>query len=89
MYINRILLDILFHFSLKFISGKKRKIYYMKFEDLIKLYEEKKRQYKDKTFEHISELLKEAKELHKKIGKNPPHQIKIMSNHGAHLRVKI
>lgn len=38
----------------------------MKFEDLIKLYEEKKRQYKDKTFEHISELLKEAKELHKK-----------------------
>jgi type II restriction enzyme len=38
----------------------------MKFQDLIKLYEEKKKQYKTEAFRHISELLEEAKELHKK-----------------------
>uniref|UniRef100_A0A7V3N5U7 DNA modification methylase n=1 Tax=candidate division CPR3 bacterium TaxID=2268181 RepID=A0A7V3N5U7_UNCC3 len=38
----------------------------MKFQDLIKLYEEKKKQYKAETFKYISELLREAKELHKK-----------------------
>jgi type II restriction enzyme len=37
----------------------------MKFQDLIKLYENKKAMYGEKVFEHISELLKEAKELHK------------------------
>ena len=38
----------------------------MKFEDLIKLYEEKKKRYSDEAYKHISELLREAKELHKK-----------------------
>jgi len=44
----------------------------MKFQDLIKLYEEKKEQYKADTFRHISELLKEAKELHKKDWQKSP-----------------
>jgi len=38
----------------------------MKFEDLVKLYEEKKKKYGVDTYKHISELLKEAKILHKK-----------------------
>jgi len=38
----------------------------MKFEDLIKLYEEKKKRYSDEAYKHISELLREAKKLHKK-----------------------
>ncbi|MCD6171525.1 MAG: DNA modification methylase [Thermoplasmata archaeon] len=38
----------------------------MKFEDLIRLYEEKKKRYGEETYKHISELLKEAKELHKR-----------------------
>jgi len=44
----------------------------MKFQDLIKLYEEKKKQYKSETFRHISELLREAKELHKKDWQKSP-----------------
>ena len=38
----------------------------MKFEDLVKLYEEKKKKHGVDTYKHISELLKEAKILHKK-----------------------
>jgi len=37
----------------------------MKFEDLVKLYEEKKKKYGIDTYKHISELLEEAKILHK------------------------
>ena len=37
----------------------------MKFEDLVKLYEEKKKKHGIDTYKHISELLKEAKILHK------------------------
>lgn len=44
----------------------------MKFEDLIKLYEEKKKQYKTDAFRYISELLREAKELHKKDWQKSP-----------------
>lgn len=44
----------------------------MKFEDLIKLYEEKKKRYSDEAYKHISELLREAKELHKKDWLNNP-----------------
>jgi type II restriction enzyme len=44
----------------------------MKFQDLIKLYEEKKKQYKAESFRHISELLREAKELHKKDWQKSP-----------------
>jgi len=44
----------------------------MKFQDLIKLYEEKKKQYKSEAFRHISELLREAKELHKKDWQRSP-----------------
>ena len=44
----------------------------MKFQDLIKLYEEKKKQYKTEAFRHISELLREAKELHKKDWQKSP-----------------
>jgi type II restriction enzyme len=36
----------------------------MKFEDLIRLYEEKRKAYGDAVYKHISELFKEAKELH-------------------------
>lgn len=38
----------------------------MKFEDLVRLYEEKKKKFGIETYKHISELLREAKELHKK-----------------------
>jgi len=38
----------------------------MKFEDLVRLYEEKKKKYRIEAYKHISELLREAKELHKK-----------------------
>ena len=38
----------------------------MKFEDLVKLYEEKRKEYGSEAYKHISELLKEAKEIHKK-----------------------
>lgn len=38
----------------------------MKFEDLVRLYEEKKKKYGTEAYGHISELLREAKELHKK-----------------------
>jgi len=38
----------------------------MKFEDLVRLYEEKKEKYGAEAYKHISELLREAKELHKK-----------------------
>jgi type II restriction enzyme len=38
----------------------------MKFEDLVRLYEEKKKKYGAEAYKHISELLREAKELHKK-----------------------
>jgi len=38
----------------------------MKFEDLLKMYEEKKKKHGVDTYKHISELLKEAKVLHKK-----------------------
>ena len=41
----------------------------MKFEDLVRLYEEKeekKKKYGLEAYKHISELLKEAKEIHKK-----------------------
>jgi type II restriction enzyme len=38
----------------------------MKFQDLIKLYEEYKENYGEKAFKYISKLLKEAKELHKR-----------------------
>jgi len=44
----------------------------MKFEDLLKLYEEKKNKYGNKAYKHISELLKEAKELHKKYWEKNP-----------------
>ncbi len=44
----------------------------MKFQDLIKLYEEKKKQYKADAFRHISQLLREAKELHKKDWQKSP-----------------
>jgi type II restriction enzyme len=44
----------------------------MKFQDLIKIYEEKKKQYKAEAFRHISELLREAKELHKKDWQKSP-----------------
>jgi len=44
----------------------------MKFQDLIKLYEEKKKQYKSEAFRHISELLREAKKLHKKDWQKSP-----------------
>jgi len=44
----------------------------MRFQDLIKLYEEKKKQYKADTFRHISQLLREAKELHKKDWQKSP-----------------
>jgi len=44
----------------------------MKFQDLIKLYEEKKKQYKADTFRYISELLREAKELHKRDWQKSP-----------------
>jgi len=38
----------------------------MKFEDLVKLYEEKKKKHGVDTYKHISKLLEEAKILHKK-----------------------
>jgi len=38
----------------------------MKFEDLLKLYEEKKKVYGESVYEHISEILREAKELHRR-----------------------
>ncbi len=38
----------------------------MKFEDLLKLYEEKKNKYGAESYRHISAMLKEAKDLHKK-----------------------
>ena len=38
----------------------------MKFEDLVKLYEEKRKEYGSEAYKRISELLKEAKEIHKK-----------------------
>jgi len=38
----------------------------MKFQDLVKLYNEKKLKYKNEAFKYISKLLEEAKELHKK-----------------------
>ena len=38
----------------------------MKFEDLVRLYEEKKKKYGDNAYKHISEMLKEAKEMHRK-----------------------
>ena len=38
----------------------------MKFEDLLKMYEEKIKKHGVDTYKHISELLKEAKVLHKK-----------------------
>jgi len=38
----------------------------MKFEDLIRLYEEKKKRYGSEVYKHISELLKEAKKIHKR-----------------------
>lgn len=38
----------------------------MRFEDLVKIYEEKRKMYGDAVYKHISELLKEAKELHYK-----------------------
>jgi len=38
----------------------------MKFEDLVRLYEEKRKEYGSEAYKHISELLKEAKEIHKK-----------------------
>ena len=44
----------------------------MRFQDLIKLYEEKKKQYKADAFRHISQLLREAKELHKKDWQKSP-----------------
>ncbi len=44
----------------------------MKFEDLIRLYEEKKKRYGRKAYRYISELLKEAKELHRKSWKRHP-----------------
>jgi type II restriction enzyme len=37
----------------------------MKFEDIVKMYENKKKQYGAKAYKHISELFIEAKELHK------------------------
>ena len=44
----------------------------MKFQDLIKLYENKKTKYGTEVFRHISELLKEAKELHKRDWQKSP-----------------
>lgn len=38
----------------------------MKFEDLVKLYEEKKKKHGVDTYKHISKLLEEAKVLHKR-----------------------
>jgi len=38
----------------------------MKFQDLVKLYNEKKLKYKNEAFKYISKILEEAKELHKK-----------------------
>jgi len=41
----------------------------MKFEDLVRLYEEKeekKKKYGLEAYKHISELLKEAKKIHKR-----------------------
>lgn len=38
----------------------------MKFEDLVRLYEEKKKKYGSEAYKRISELLKEAKEIHKR-----------------------
>jgi len=38
----------------------------MKFEDLVKLYEDKKKRYGKEAYKYVSELLKEAKELHKR-----------------------
>lgn len=37
----------------------------MKFQDLIRLYEEKKQRYGDDAVRHVSEILEEAKQLHK------------------------
>lgn len=48
------------------------KVLKMKFEDLVKLYEEKRKKYGIETYKHISAMLKEAKELHKRDwSKNP------------------
>jgi type II restriction enzyme len=44
----------------------------MKFQDLIKLYEEYKENYGEKAFKYISKLLKEAKELHKRDWERKP-----------------
>lgn len=44
----------------------------MKFEDLIRLYEEKKKKYGSEAYKHISELLREAKELHKRDWEKKP-----------------
>ena len=38
----------------------------MKFEDLVKLYEEKRKQYGNEVYKHISEIFREAKDLHYK-----------------------
>ena len=38
----------------------------MKFEYLVRLYEEKKKKYGAEVYKHISELLREAKELHRR-----------------------
>jgi len=44
----------------------------VKFEDLLKLYNEYKIKYGEKVFSHISELLKEAKKIHRKDWNNSP-----------------
>jgi len=55
----------------------------MKFEDLIRLYEEKKKRYGEETYKHISELLKEAKELHKRDWLKKPTPNKASKNWSA------
>jgi len=44
----------------------------MKFEDLVRLYEEKKKEYGSEAYKHISTVLKEAKELHRKYWEQNP-----------------
>ena len=44
----------------------------MKFEDLVRLYEEKKKIYGEDVYGHISDLLKEAKELHRRDWEKSP-----------------
>jgi type II restriction enzyme len=44
----------------------------MKFEDLVKIYEEKKKKRGVDTYKHISEILKEAKIVHKKDWQKSP-----------------